>query len=182
MMASALLTWKSPGASMFSVVTLPSTAISAKRWLRTPMPRATRSSSRPIALVSAAEPSATMVMSSVTPADLPQAPMTKASLTDRQTMASTPFALMAAACSTKPGRCLAEQVGVNAPGTAKSTTFLPLNRSSVETSFGPSAVARISFIDGMASPTLIWLMSEYPQWSGCRSRRGPSLLAPRADS
>ncbi len=27
----------------------------------------------------------------------------------------------------KPGRCLAEQVGVNAPGTENSTTFLPLN-------------------------------------------------------
>ena len=45
--------------------------------------------------------------------------------------------------------------GVNAPGTANSTTFLPLKISSVEISFGPSAVGVISFIDGMLSPTLM---------------------------
>ena len=72
-----------------------------------------------------------------------------------QATVSTPFALMASAFCTKPGRCLALQVGVNAPGTANSTTFLPLKMSSVETSFGPSGVAIISFMDGIVSPTLI---------------------------
>ena len=81
--------------------------------------------------------------------------MTNASFTARQTTLSTPFALIAAAFCTKPGRCLALQVGVNAPGTANITTFLPLKISSVEISFGPSAVPCISFMDGMVSPTLI---------------------------
>src|SRR3954467_9035545 len=72
-----------------------------------------------------------------------------------QATVSTPFDLKASAFCTKPGRCLALHVGVNAPGTAKSTTFLPLKISSVEISFGPSAVATISFMDGMVSPTLI---------------------------
>src|SRR5579875_2959633 len=72
-----------------------------------------------------------------------------------QAMVSTPLALIASACCTKPGRCLALQVGVNAPGTANSTTFLPLKISSVEPSFGPSFVAIISFITGIVSPTLM---------------------------
>src|SRR5262249_33172178 len=80
---------------------------------------------------------------------------TKASFTDRQAMVSTPFAFKASAFCTKPGRCLAEQVGVNAPGKAKNATFLPLNRSSVEMSRGPSLVMILSFIDGILSPTLI---------------------------
>ena len=81
--------------------------------------------------------------------------MTKTSLTAMQAMVSTPLALRASAFCTKPGRCLALQVGVKAPGTAKRTTFLPLKISSVEISFGPSAVATISFMDGIVSPTLI---------------------------
>jgi hypothetical protein len=68
---------------------------------------------------------------------------------------STPFALNASAFCVNPGKCLALQVGVNAPGTANSTTFLPLKISSVEVSLGPSAVAIISFMDGIWSPTLI---------------------------
>ena len=77
---------------------------------------------------------------------------------------STPFALMASAFCTKPGRCLTLQVGVNAPGTANITTFFPLKRSSVETSFGPSAVAIISFMDGMESPTLTDMEYPSPVW------------------
>lgn len=46
---------------------------------------------------------------------LPQAAITKGSFTETQTISSTPFALMAAAASMKPGRCVAEQPGVNAP-------------------------------------------------------------------
>src|SRR5690348_15521000 len=81
--------------------------------------------------------------------------MTKASLTERQAIVSTPFPLMSPAFCTKPGRCLAEQVGVKAPGSAKSTTFLPLKISSVVMSLGPSAVIRLSLPDGIRSPTLI---------------------------
>ena len=45
---------------------------------------------------------------------------------DVQTISSTPLAFSSAALSTKPGRCLAEQVGVKAPGTEKSATLRPL--------------------------------------------------------
>ena len=96
-----------------------------------------------------------MMTLSLVPWSLPQAPITNASFTARQTMLSTPLALNAAAFCTKPGRCLALQVGVKAPGTANSTTFLPLNISSVEISLGPSEVPCISFMDGMESPTLM---------------------------
>src|SRR5260370_17696545 len=86
---------------------------------------------------------------------VPQAPMTKASLTERQAMVSMPFFLRAASFWTNPGTCLAEQVGVKAPGTAKSTTFLPLKNSSVVTSLTPSGVISLNFADGTLSPTLM---------------------------
>src|ERR1700690_2238254 len=127
------------------------------------MPRAEISISRPIALANLAEPSASITILPSVPELLPQAPMTNASLTAMQAMVSTPFALIASAFCTNPGKCLALQVGVKAPGTANSTTFLPLNISSVATSFGPSAVAIISFIDGIASPTLIVMVFSLPE-------------------
>src|ERR1700761_4341802 len=96
--------------------------------------------------------------------------MTNASLTAMQAMVSTPLAFSASAFCTKPGRCLALQVGVNAPGTAKRTTFLPLKISSVEISFGPSGVATISFMDGIVSPTLI--VMNYFSHTGFRSVAG----------
>ena len=86
---------------------------------------------RPTALEKSPLPSASIITLSPTFWSLPQASMTKASLTERQAMASTPFPLMSLACWTKPGRCLAEQVGVKAPGRPNNTTVLPLNRSSV---------------------------------------------------
>src|SRR5580698_9435305 len=98
--------------------------------------------------------------------------MTKASLTEMQAMVSTPLALIESAFCTNPGRCLALQVGVKAPGTANSTTFFPLKISSVDTSFGPSAVAIISFIDGIVSPTLIAMVFSLPE------RDSPALGAP----
>jgi hypothetical protein len=55
--------------------------------------------------------------------------MTKASLTEMQTMVSMPLALRSLDFSTKPGRCFCEQVGVKAPGTAKRMAFLFLVRS-----------------------------------------------------
>ena len=54
------------------------------------------------------------------------APRTNGSLTEVQTISSTPFAFSSSAFSTKPGRCFAEQVGVKAPGTANSATLRPL--------------------------------------------------------
>src|SRR3546814_4971166 len=74
------------------------------------------------ALAKAALPSASSFTLSPTCWSLPQASITKASLTAMQAMVSTPLALNSAAFCTKPGRCLAEQVGVKAPGTENSTT------------------------------------------------------------
>ena len=58
-------------------------------------------------------------------------------------MVSMPLALIASAFFTKPGRWFLWQVGVKAPGTANSTTFLPLKISSVVFGFGPSAVITV---------------------------------------
>ena len=68
---------------------------------------------------------------------------------------SMPLALMAAAFCTKPGRWFLWQVGVKAPGTANSTTFLPLKISSVVFGFGPSAVMTRNVALGRRSPTLM---------------------------
>src|SRR5690348_7476454 len=81
--------------------------------------------------------------------------MTKPSLTAVTAIVSMPFALMAAACFTKPGRWFLWQVGVKAPGTANSTTFLPLNSSSLVFGLGPSAVITVNVPLGTRSPTLI---------------------------
>src|SRR3546814_19542024 len=82
-----------------------------------------------------------MVMPSAC-APLPHAPMTKASLTAVQAISSMPFAFSSSALSTKPGRCLAEQVGVKAPGTEKSATLRPLKRSE-ESRVGKECVVRV---------------------------------------
>src|SRR5260370_25478068 len=65
------------------------------------------------------------------------APITKASLTDRHQISSTPAALKASACSTKPGTCLAEQVGGNAPGTDQTAMGLPSAPSGIFKGVGP---------------------------------------------
>ena len=49
--------------------------------------------------------------------------MTNGSFTDRQATVSTPLAASSSERSTNPGRWWSEQVGVKAPGTAKSTTL-----------------------------------------------------------
>ena len=74
-------------------------------------------------------------------------------------MVSMPLALMAAAFFTKPGMWFLWQVGVNAPGTANSTTFLPLKISSVVFGFGPSPVITVKVALGRRSPTLIAMIS-----------------------
>ena len=59
------------------------------------------------------------------------------------------------AFSTKPGRCLAEQVGVKAPGTANSATLRPAKKSFDWTCSGPLSVAFTIFTSGMVSPLLM---------------------------
>ena len=53
--------------------------------------------------------------------------MTKASLEAMMRTWSTPLALSLSTFSMKEGTCLSVQVGVKAPGTAMTTTFLFLN-------------------------------------------------------
>ena len=55
----------------------------------------------------------------------PQAFITKGLVTDTQIISSTFLDRISSAFFTNPGICFKEQVGVNAPGTPTSTTFLP---------------------------------------------------------
>src|SRR5664279_5135408 len=87
-----------------------------------------------MALVKAPEPSASIRMSSPTFWSSPQAFITKTSFTDTQAMVSMFLPFRSPACCTKPGICLAEQVGVKAPGTANRATRLPLNTCLLYTS------------------------------------------------
>src|SRR3954471_17669518 len=108
----------------------------------------------PTALAQAALPSARNSIASLPDAFF-QAFITNTSFTPVTAMVSMPLALIASAFFTKPGRWLLLQVGVNAPGTANSTTFFPLNNSSVVFGFGPSAVITVKVPLGTRSPTLI---------------------------
>ena len=117
------------------------------------MPKPVASSSRPSAFVQSPLPSASIRTLSPAPLALPQASMTNTSLTARQATVSMPLARKSAACVTKPGRCRAWQVGVKAPGTEKSTTFLPLKSSAVVTGFGPSLDMCVNVPAGSTSPT-----------------------------
>src|SRR5262249_19780844 len=59
-----------------------------------------------------------------------------------------------------PGRCFMEQVGVNAPGTANSTTVRPLVMSPTVTACGPVSPISVSFASaGSLSPALIMTSS-----------------------
>src|SRR5688500_11297764 len=89
--------------------------------------------------------------------------MTNTSFTAMQAMVSMPFALKLSMLPMNPGRCFASQVGVNAPGTEKSTTFLPLKSSSVETARGPSFVIVLRVPEGIRSPALIAIADESPR-------------------
>src|SRR2546430_9348043 len=59
--------------------------------------------------------------------------MTNGSLTEMQTMESMPCALDGGVSSLNRGKCVDEHVGVNAPGSEKTTTFLPAKMSSLVT-------------------------------------------------
>ena len=132
------------------------------------MPNFEASISRPSALVKSPLPSPSIRMSPSTDWLSPQAFMTKASLTDTQAMASTPLALKSARWSLKPGRWRAEQVGVKAPGTANSATFLPAKISSVVIGLGPSAVPAEKVAAGSLSPTLMVMVCLPDQLSPTR--------------
>src|SRR5688500_1730024 len=97
-------------------------------------------------------PSASMVMSS-DPSLLFQPAMTNGSLTEMPATSSIPLALSSAAFSTYDGRWRAEQVGVNAPGTANKATRLSAKNSPLVVGCGPSGVAIASGTSGMLSPT-----------------------------
>ena len=105
-----------------------------------------------------------------------QAPITKTSLTPVTRISSTPFALMAAACSMKGGRWFIEQVGVKAPGTAISTTLRPGKMSAEARGAGPSSVITVKVASGTLSPTLM-LMLVVPDSSWAQPR---ALLAKAA--
>ena len=89
------------------------------------------------------------------PLNRAQARMTCWSLTDTTAIASTPLFRIASWFSTKPGRWLLLQVGVNAPGTPNRTTFRSLKNASVDAASAPSAVTILSSVCGMLSPAAI---------------------------
>src|SRR5450631_915808 len=129
--------------------------MTAKRCPRMPMPNPVAFNSSPSALAYSALPSANIRILSPTPPDFPQAFITNTSLTAVQAMVSTPFALILSASSTNPGKCLASQVGVNAPATENSTTVLPVKSWSVVIFCGPSPVIRVNVPSGILSPALM---------------------------
>src|ERR1700722_11782846 len=138
------------------------------------MPKREPSSSRPIALVKSPLPSASIRMSVPTPWFSPQAFITNTSLTETQAMVSTPLAFRLAVCCLKLGRCLAEQVGVKAPGTAKIATFLPLSSWSVVSGPGPSGPKVVKLAAGTLSPTLIVMSSLLRAFAAHRTGSAPS--------
>src|SRR6267378_7547338 len=127
-----------------------------------PRPREPRSTERPMALAKAALPSARNSILPSAPVFFFQASITNTSLTPVTAMASMPLALILSALVRKPGRWFLWQVGVKAPGTANSTTFLPLKISSVVCGLGPSAVITVNVVVGRRSPTLMVMM--LPLW------------------
>src|SRR5882724_12712794 len=125
------------------------------------MPQRLESCSNPRARAKSPLPSARRRTLSPTSRTLPQASITKTSLTAVPTIRSTPFFRMSSARSTKPGRWWSEQVGVKAPGTPKSTTFLPANTSRVEMGRGPSAAMVCRVTSGILSPTPIAILASW---------------------
>src|SRR5512145_3547539 len=126
---------------------------------RVPSPMPLPSKSKPTALVNSPLPSERNSTLPLPPAAFDQASITKGSLTATQATVCTPFFLKASALSRKPGKCLRWQVGVKAPGTANSTTFLPANTSSVLRVSIPSAPSTRKVVLGRRSPTEILIGS-----------------------
>src|ERR1041384_7070934 len=110
----------------------------------------------PIALANSPLPSERNSILPSAPVDFFQASITKASLIPVTAMVLTPLALNASMFLRKLGMCRLLQVGVKAPGTANSATFLPLKMSSVVFGLlGPSAVWVRNVALGNLSPTLM---------------------------
>src|SRR5215203_110744 len=78
----------------------------------------------------------------------------------------------------KPGRWWSEQTEVKAPGTAKSTTFLPWNSSSVQTFWNRPSFTVCSFTLGTLSPTRI-VMSVSPSGASYLLRMGLLRMSQR---
>src|SRR5262245_49505835 len=119
------------------------------------MPKAVPSSSMPTALVKSPLPSARNRIVPSAPLAFPQAVSTWMSLTATQAMVSMPRARNASACWMKPGMCFRWQVGVNAPGTANSTTRFPRKISATLRFSGPLAPMVTKVASGSRSPILI---------------------------
>src|SRR5512141_425385 len=112
-----------------------------------------------IALANSPLPSARKSILPSAPVAFFQASITNASLTPVTAMVLMPFALNAATLFRKLGMCRLLQVGVKAPGTANSATFLPLKMSSVVLGLlGPSAVITRNVALGSLSPTLMGMV------------------------
>src|SRR3974377_2546360 len=91
-----------------------------------------------MALANSPLPSARNSTLSPAPVDFFQASITNTSFTPVTAILFTPFALIASALFRKLGIGRLLQVGVNAPGTANSATFLPLKILSVVLQTWPS--------------------------------------------
>src|SRR3954451_2766923 len=128
------------------------------------MPNLLPSNDSPTASAKAPLPSASMVMSSE-PSALFQALITNGSLTEMQAISSTPLPFSSLALSTYDGKWRAEQVGVNAPGTANKATRLPAKYSPLVVGFGPSAEAIASGTSGNRSPTLMVILESSLAWT-----------------
>src|SRR4029077_17100590 len=126
---------------------------------RVPSPMPLPSKSRPIALVNSPLPSERNSTLPLAPAAFDQASSTKGSFTATQATVCTPFFLKASALSRKPGRCLRWQVGVKAPGTANSTTFLPAKTSDVLNFSMPSDPSTRKVASGRRSPLPILMVT-----------------------
>src|ERR1700728_3500517 len=123
-----------------------------------PSPAPDASSDKSNALANSALPSDKNSILGPAPVDFFHASNTNTSLTPVTAIVSTPLLLKASAFLRKPGRWLLLQVGVKAPGTANSTTRLPLNISSVVFTAGPSAPITRNFASGSRSPILIGMV------------------------
>lgn len=114
----------------------------------------------PIALVNSLEASESMVMpASVAPVASPHAFITKGSLTLMQMISSTPLAAKSSLVRMKLGTWAEWQVGVNAPGTAKSATLRPFSFSPSATGSGPLSPICTSVASGSLAPLEIVIMS-----------------------
>ena len=95
------------------------------------------------------------IPAAVAPLCSPQASITWGSLTETQTIASTPFARSASATRMKLGRCWVEQSPVKAPGSPKSATRRPAKSAALSTGLIPSTPFSRKVASGSLSPGAI---------------------------